>query len=90
MSEEYLQKWKIEIDRKTERANFSFWHGKDGIKGKKEEMEEQEKQELWQCSWARRVLESYPNGPSSILAGVAYTGIVLAAICNYSLSNGDV
>ena len=29
---------------KTERVDLSFWYGKEGLKGKKKEMEEEEKQ----------------------------------------------
>merc|ERR1712179_114478 len=45
MSDEYMDKWKQDIYQKTERIDFSFWHGTDRMKGKKEEMEEEEKQE---------------------------------------------
>ena len=31
--------------KKTGRIDFSFWHGTDRMKGKKEEIEEEEKQE---------------------------------------------
>ena len=43
MKDIYLDKWKKEIYQKTERIDFSFWHGTNSLKGKKEEMEEEEK-----------------------------------------------
>ena len=45
MSDEYVDKWKQDIYQKTGRIDFSFWHGTESMKGKKEEMEEEEKQE---------------------------------------------
>ena len=42
MTDVYLDKWKKEIYQKTERIDFSFWHGTNSLKGKKEEMEEEE------------------------------------------------
>ena len=40
----YIDEWKKKIYQKTERVDFSFWYGKEGLKGKKEEMEEKEKE----------------------------------------------
>ena len=40
----YIDEWKKKIYQKTERIDFSFWHGQEGLKGKKEEMEEEEKE----------------------------------------------
>merc|ERR1711874_355449 len=45
MSDDYINKWKQEIYQKTGRTDFSFWYGTESIKGKKEEMEEEEKTE---------------------------------------------
>ena len=45
ISEEYLSEWKKEIYQKTERVDLTFWYGKEGLKGKKKEMEEEEMQE---------------------------------------------
>ena len=42
MKDIYLEKWKKEIYQKTERIDFSFWHGTNSLKGMKEEMEEEE------------------------------------------------
>ena len=44
ISEEYIDEWKKKIYQKTERVDLSFWYGKEGQKGKKEEMEERERQ----------------------------------------------
>merc|ERR1711874_252527 len=45
MSDDYINKWKQEIYQKTGRINFSFWYGTESMKGKKEEMDEEEKTE---------------------------------------------
>ena len=45
MSDDYVNKWKQEIYQKTGRINFSFWYGTESMKGKKEEIEEEEKTE---------------------------------------------
>ena len=44
ISDEYLKEWKKEIYQKTERVDLSFWYGKEDLKGKKKEMEEEELQ----------------------------------------------
>ena len=44
ISDEYVDKWKQDIYQKKGRVDFSFWYGTDSMKGKKEEMEEEEKQ----------------------------------------------
>ena len=41
ISDEYLKEWKKEIYQKTERVDLSFWYGKEDLKGKKKEMEEE-------------------------------------------------
>ena len=41
----YLDEWKKKLYQKTERIDFSFWHGTNSLKGKKEEMEEEEEHE---------------------------------------------
>ena len=45
MTEEYMDKWKKEIYQKIDRVDFSFWYGTDMLRGKKEEMEQEELQE---------------------------------------------
>merc|ERR1711874_211483 len=45
ISDEYVDKWKQDIYQKTRRINLSFWYGTESMKGKKEEMEEEEKTE---------------------------------------------
>ena len=45
MSGEYIEKWRQTIYQKTGRVDFSFWYGTESTKGKKEEMEEEEKNE---------------------------------------------
>ena len=45
MSEEYIDKWKQIIYQKTGRTDFSFWYGNEKLKGKKKEMEEEERKE---------------------------------------------
>ena len=42
--DEYFNEWKKEIYQKTERVDLSFWYGKEDLKGKKKEMEEEERQ----------------------------------------------
>ena len=44
MKDTYIDEWKKKIYQKTERIDFSFWYGTDGLKGKKEEMKEKEKE----------------------------------------------
>merc|ERR1711874_386990 len=46
MKDTYIDEWKKKIYQKTERIDFSFWYGTDGLKGKKEEMEEKEKGDM--------------------------------------------
>ena len=43
MSKEYINNWKQAVYQKTERIDFSFWYGKGEVRGKKKEMEEEEK-----------------------------------------------
>ena len=45
MSGEYIDKWKQTIYQKTGRTDFSFWYGNEKLKGKKKEMEEEERKE---------------------------------------------
>ena len=45
ISDDYINKWRQEVYLKTERIDFSFWYGMESVKGKKEEMEEEEKTE---------------------------------------------
>ena len=44
MSGEYIDKWKQTIYQKTGRIDFTFWYGNEKLRGKKEEMEEEEKE----------------------------------------------
>ena len=44
ISNEYMNEWKKKIYQKTNRIDLSFWYGKEDQIGKKEEMEEKEKQ----------------------------------------------
>ena len=44
ISNEYMNEWKKKIYQKTDRIDLSFWYGKEDQIGKKEEMEENEKQ----------------------------------------------
>ena len=46
MSDDYINKWKQEIYQKKGRIDFSFWYGTESTKGKKEEMEEEEKMRI--------------------------------------------
>ena len=43
MSGEYIDKWKQTIYQKTGRIDFTFWYGNESQRGKKEEMEEEQK-----------------------------------------------
>ena len=43
VSKEYLENWKQAIYQKTGRTDFSFWYGNDKLRGKKKEMEEEER-----------------------------------------------
>ena len=45
ISEEYLSEWKREIYQKTEGVDLTFWYGGEGLKGMKEEIEEEKKLE---------------------------------------------
>ena len=39
-TKEFMGNWKASVYQKSEKTDFSFWYGKDGIGGKKKEMEE--------------------------------------------------
>ena len=39
-TKEFIDNWKASVYQKSEKTDFSFWYGKDGIGGKKKEMEE--------------------------------------------------
>ena len=45
ISNEYITEWKKMIYQKTGRVDLSFWYGREGLKGKKEEMEEEGKKD---------------------------------------------
>ena len=42
----YIDEWKKKIYQKTERIDFSFWHGKEGLKGKKKKRWKKRKKEM--------------------------------------------
>ena len=37
---EYMNGWKSSVYQKSEKTDFSFWYGKEGVRGLKEEMED--------------------------------------------------
>ena len=79
MSKEYIDNWKQAIYQKTDRIDFSFWYGNEENRGKKRDMEDEERKGnsgimkfpiIWE-NGLMNVIKNMKNGKAAGVDGVS-------------------
>ena len=92
ISKEYINGWKQAVYQKTDRVDFSFWYGNGEVRGKKKEMEEEEKKgdtgimkfPVIQEEELLNVIRNMKNGKATGVDGVS------AELMKYIIKNENI